>query len=322
MDFDLNDPKTKELFDYYGEDRKGDFETAYVYMKYLYEFVSTIFLGFGQPPIPEIAGLDPAVKQKIYSKLAGIASGFGSNETSIYHSKVITLKEAEKLVTQKEDLNIDVPETVVPFKLAKNIILNNPGSIAVGTCPCRKANPKSSCMPDPMEACLFLGDPHASFIVEHNPKFRKISQEEAVAILEDCDKRGFIHCAYFKKDMGSRFYAICNCCSCCCFGAKNIEMYRKSGSKGFVNLVSSGYVAEVSDDCIGCGDCVEWCQFKAISMKEDQSVAVIDLVKCMGCGVCEGNCPSGALSLRKEPSKGGVLDIDELTGQAMDKRRT
>ena len=228
MDFDLSDPKTKELFEYYGADGKRDFETAYIYMKYLYEFVSVIFQGFGQPPIPEMKDLDPEVLKGIYSKLAGIASGIGSNETSIYHSKVVTLEDAEKLVTQKVDVNIDVPETVVPFKLAKDVILNNPDSIAVGTCPCRKATAGSSCMPEPMEACIFIGDPHASVITELNPKFRKVTQEEAVEILEDCHKRGFIHCAYFKKDMGSRFYAICNCCSCCCLAGKYIQMLVKS----------------------------------------------------------------------------------------------
>ncbi len=311
MDIDLKDPKTKALFEFYGKEGEKDFEGAYLYMKYLYEFVSIIFQGMGKPPIPELAKVEPEVLQKIFSRLADVASGYGSNETSIYHSKVLKLEDAEKLVTQKVDVHIDVPETIVPFKLAKDVILNTPDAIAVGTCPCRKANPESSCMPDPMEACMFLGDPHASFIVEHNPKFRKVTQEEAVEILEDCHKRGFVHCAYFKKDMGSRLYAICNCCSCCCASLKGLELVH-NGLTDFASVVSSGYLAVVGDDCIGCGDCIDYCNFNAISMDEGESVAVIDLKRCMGCGVCEGGCSSGAITLRKEPSKGGVLDVEAL----------
>jgi len=51
-----------------------------------------------------------------------------------------------------------------------------------------------------MDVCLFVGDPVASFIAEHNTKYRKISQEEAVGILNAEHKRGHVHCAYFKRD--------------------------------------------------------------------------------------------------------------------------
>ena len=34
----------------------------------------------------------------------------------------------------------------------------------------------------------------------------------------DARAKGFVHCAYFKKDLGRRFFSICNCCSCCCQG--------------------------------------------------------------------------------------------------------
>ena len=314
MDIDLKDPQTKALFDFYGEKKEKDFESSYLYMKYLHEFISIVFQGFGMPPIPELEKLEPEVLEKLYAKLGAVAQGFGSIDTSIYHSKVVTLEDAQKLVTQEVDLNIDVPESVVPFKQAKDIILNNPDSIAVGTCPCRAANPESSCMPEPMEACMFLGDPHASFVAEHNPRFRKVTQKEAVEILEDCHKRGFVHCAYFKKDMGERLYAICNCCSCCCGGLKNTELFQ-NGATDFSNTAPSGYVAVVGDDCIGCGECVEVCPFKALFLNDDESLAVVNMDRCMGCGICESICPMEAIRLREDPSKGGILDIEKLSKQ-------
>jgi ferredoxin len=77
-------------------------------------------------------------------------------------------------------------------------------------------------------------------------------------------------------------------------------------------LASSGYVAEISDECMGCGDCVSTCNFFAISMDENEQKAVVDLEKCMGCGVCEDKCSTGAISLRRDPSKGEPLDLAEL----------
>jgi Pyruvate/2-oxoacid:ferredoxin oxidoreductase delta subunit len=311
MTYDLNDPATRKLYDSYGEGEKQDFETAYLYMKYLYEFVSIILQGFGAPPNPELESMDPAIIEKLNAKRDVILGGFGNKETSMYYSKVIRLENAEQLVTQEVDLHLAVPETIVPFKLARNVILNHPGAIAVGTCPCRLTNPESTCMQEPMEACLFLGDPHASFIAEHNPRFRKIEQKEAVTILEDCHKRGFVQCAYFKKDMGNRLYAICNCCSCCCGGIKTTNLFT-SGISPVNNLAPSGYVARVSDDCIACGDCVESCQFNAIVLRDDEDIAEISVEKCMGCGVCESRCPSDAITMEVDASKCGILDLEAM----------
>ena len=161
---------------------------------------------------------------------------------------------------------------------------------------------------------MFIGDPHASFIAEHNPRFRKVTQEEAAHILEDCHNRGFVHCAYFKKDMGNRLFAICNCCSCCCGGIK-IQNLFSNGVMEHSNVAPSGYVAEVNEGCTGCEECIETCQFNAIQMADDAEQAEIDVIKCMGCGVCENVCPAGAITLRVEPSKGGILDLDELKKQ-------
>ncbi|MFA5367584.1 MAG: 4Fe-4S binding protein, partial [Dehalococcoidia bacterium] len=160
--------------------------------------------------------------------------------------------------------------------------------------------------PGKQDVCLFIGDPFASFIGEKNPLFRKITQEEAVKVIEDAHKRGDVHCAYFKKDVGNKFFAICNCCDCCCLG---IKMWNMLG--GMVPIIApSGYIATVSDDCNGCGSCDGTCRFGAITLGDQ--VAEINVEKCMGCGVCEDVCPIGAIKLVRDPSKGEPLDLDEL----------
>jgi ferredoxin len=153
-----------------------------------------------------------------------------------------------------------------------------------------------------------VGDPQSAFLAELNPKFRRIDQEEGIKILEDAHERGFVHCAYFKKDFARRFIAICNCCSCCCLGMKTWNLF----GEDVPILAPSGYVSEVSEECVGCGDCVDACGFSALSMDDDGEKAVVDNKKCMGCGVCEDKCPTEAISLRRDPSKGEPLDLAEL----------
>jgi ferredoxin len=221
------------------------------------------------------------------------------------------LRDALQLVTQKKDLSLEPPETVIPYKQARSIILQNPTSLAVGECPCRAVAENPCLPPGEMEVCLFVGDPGAAFIAEFNPKFRKTTQEEAARILEDSHEKGFVHCAYFKKDFARRFVAICNCCSCCCLGMKAWNMF----GEAVPILAPSGYVAEIAESCTGCGECVDSCGFSALRFDEDEKIGVVDAEKCMGCGVCEDKCPTGDISLRRDPSKGEPLDLAQLMQQ-------
>jgi len=108
--------------------------------------------------------------------------------------------------------------------------------------------------------------------------------------------------------MLGRFYAICNCCSCCC-GAM------QAWQNGTPMLASSGYVAQVDEDlCAACGLCADFCQFAAISV--DDGFARIDAAACMGCGVCVSKCPQETISLVRDPAKGEPLEIQELIARA------
>jgi uncharacterized Fe-S center protein len=48
--------------------------------------------------------------------------------------------------------------------------------------------------------------------------------------------------------------------------------------------------------CIGCGDCMDHCAQKAISLNDEK--AVIDPEKCVGCGECILICPNGAIDVQ------------------------
>lgn len=219
-----------------------------------------------------------------------------------YHGKVMPLGEVSKLVTINRPVNTEVPEQVLPYTRAKEIILRNPEKIVLLDCPCR-AGMKSPCTPT--DVCLLIGDPFASFMREHHPdKTREITAEEAIRVLKAENARGHVSHAFFKDVMLGRFYAICNCCSCCC-GAM------KAQASGVHMLCSSGYLAEVQEEnCVKCGICAEKCQFKAIGFTKDSAFIRED--RCMGCGVCVETCAKDALSLRIAPEKGEPLLVDEL----------
>jgi ferredoxin len=302
---------TKDLYDAFPPDRKGDFWAGYLYLKYTEHFLNKT-LEISGAPHKELPPLDPAIEDMLSAVAWQVAENAASAETSLYHGKVMRPQDVRKLVTQKEDLHISPPERVVPFKIARDIILENPSSIVVGACPCRSQSPSPCLPPGEQDVCMFIGDPWAAFMDEQNASYHRISQDEAVKILDACHQKGFVHTAYFEHAAGNRLDAICNCCGCCCQGVK---MWNLLG--GAVPLLApSGYVAEVNEECNGCGLCADGtCKFAAISLGENGGSVVINRDKCMGCGVCEDVCPLEALHLRREPSKGDPLDLDELKAQ-------
>jgi ferredoxin len=299
---------TRRLYDAFPLERKSDFWAGYLYLKYTEHFFNKSIAGAGLQP-KKLPPLDPAVEEMLDALAWQVADSAESAETSLYHGKIVIHEDALKIFTQKEDLSITPPERVLPFKIARDIVLENPGSIAAGTCPCRAASPHPCLPPGEQEICLFIGDPWVTFMDEHNATYHRISQDEAVHKLEFCHEKGFVHTAYFEHAVGNRLDAICNCCNCCCMG---IRMWNLM--EGTLPLLApSGYVAEVNEECNGCGVCADnTCKFLAISLDEEGQKAVVNLEKCMGCGVCEDVCPVEGIRLRREPSKGDPLDLDEL----------
>ena len=281
-----------------------DFLHGYIYGRWTHLYIA---IGTGQHPLAKrLAPLTAWMEIQITKskKLNFEADSVSMADT--YHGKTLPLAEAKKLVLINEDINLPDLEQVIPYKRARAIVLKNPDHIVALDCPCRSAKP-NPCLP--LDVCLVVGEPFASFVVEHNPgKTRWITRDEAVAIIDAEDARGHVHHAFFKDAMLGRFYAICNCCACCC-GAIHAHQ------NGTPMLASSGYVAQVKDSaCIACGACTENCQFGALT-PGDLWVSV-DVEKCMGCGVCVDKCPQEAISLKRDESRGEPLEILALMEKA------
>ncbi len=216
-----------------------------------------------------------------------------------YHGKVMPTELARRIITLDHEIKRTDLERIIPYPAARDIVLKGPPSVALLDCPCRHAR-EDPCRPT--DVCMIVGE--GSFVLEHHPhRSRRITQQEALDVLQAEHERGHVHTAYFKDAMGDRFYAICNCCSCCCGG---LEAMRR----GVPMVASSGYVARVDEQaCIACGTCEATCPFDAITLER---TAVVSWENCMGCGVCEGQCDNGGIALVLDERKGLPLDVQEI----------
>jgi Pyruvate/2-oxoacid:ferredoxin oxidoreductase delta subunit len=293
-----------------------DFIHAYLYSRWPYQYMS---IGAGEHPIVRSCSAVISLLLRILCRFpidkpligkSGLKPGRinytkKSDQRTFadtYHGKVLRPDAARKLVSVKQEIKLTNLESVIPYTVARDLILTNPRHMVVLECPCRSARP-NPCYP--LDVCLIVAEPFISFVNEHYPdRARKINSDEAIDILHSEAERGHVHHAFFKEALFGRFFAICNCCACCC-GAMQAQR------NGIPMLASSGYVCVVDKDkCSACGTCVDKCPFGANRLA-DQYVQ-IDKRACMGCGVCTAFCPENALSLVRDYSRCDPLELDQL----------
>ncbi len=219
-----------------------------------------------------------------------------------YHGKVLIPEHAQAIITLNQKIPLRDLEQIIPFPVARDLVLTGPPDVAVYECGCRHAR-DNHC--EPTQVCMIIGQPFVDFVLEHNPhSSRRLTQSEALALLQAEHERGHLHTAWLKDACLDRFYVICNCCKCCCGGIEAMTRH------GIPLMASSGYVAQVDEIlCAACGTCEQACPFEAIEVEE---MAIVNWEACMGCGVCVGQCPNEAMSLVRDERKGEPLDVRAL----------
>ncbi|MDY6874998.1 MAG: 4Fe-4S binding protein [Chloroflexota bacterium] len=164
----------------------------------------------------------------------------------------------------------------------------------------------------PVENCLVFAPVEGAF--DHSKVDRAITKEEALHILHEAEEAGLVHCPGNYRD---GVHYICNCGTCCCGILRGVAEF------GIPTAVarSNFYALVDAEACIGCGECVERCQFEALAVPED--ICVVDYARCVGCGLCATVCTTGALRLERRPEGEGSpppADIKEWMIQRAQER--
>jgi len=100
-----------------------------------------------------------------------------------------------------------------------NDIVDNATGLALGPCTCRDVFKNCD---NPIDAEIMVGLTRNVFIEERPDDYREITRQEAKDILKQCHERGLIHTIVKCQQ---NFYAICNCCPCCCVPLRLSKKY-------------------------------------------------------------------------------------------------
>jgi Pyruvate/2-oxoacid:ferredoxin oxidoreductase delta subunit/predicted transcriptional regulator len=183
------------------------------------------------------------------------------------------------------NVSIDLNTQILAFDDVKNLI-DGASNLAVTRCSCRAND--GACGKD-LDVCIQV-DRAADYAIERGTG-KQISKEETIELLRKCEEEGLVHVAENKKALG---HVICNCCSDCCINWPSV----RPEMGAFV--APSRYKAWVDpEECIGCDLCLERCYFNALSMEEEEELAVVDAENCMGCGLCQVVCPTDAILMQE-----------------------
>jgi electron transport complex protein RnfB len=187
---------------------------------------------------------------------------------------------------------VSVSRPIAPYEDVKELIQSQ-DRIAVTKCFCAAQQQllEGGC-DQPLEVCIVLGF-YADYYVDLGMG-RRITQEEALEILDRSEEAGLVHQFADSLDPG----AICNCCPDCCGGLRVLKKLPNPAA-----FIISNHFAQVDQElCNGCEVCVDRCRMDAISMTADD-VAEINLDRCIGCGLCINVCATEALTLVSKPEE-------------------
>jgi ferredoxin len=188
------------------------------------------------------------------------------------------------------DESIPFELEIFPHERASEL-LENARSWGVRDCICRVQKDLIGQRCDhPVENCLVFAPAEGAF--DQSEVDRAISKEEALQILREAEEAGLVHSTgnYVKPH-----YYICNCCTCCCAILRGVAEF------GVPTAIANADFRAVVDAeaCVGCGDCVDRCQFGALSVPDE--TCAVDGMRCVGCGICATACPTNALQLERRP---------------------
>ena len=246
-------------------------------------------------------GIMPFVVGFYETQIGSIDAEFAQLFEAYYHeafSQVLSVQPAvHRVIPIGESVRQDME--VQPHENAIGIV-KQAQSWGVFDCICRvqKTLIGDPCE-HPIDVCMAMSAKPGAF--DHSTVIHAVTQEDAIATLTRAAEAGLVH-SVSNNQQGN--YYVCNCCTCSC------GILRGMAELGIANVVArSAFVNQVDISlCIGCEDCLDGCQFNALSLAGE--VIQVDSVRCVGCGVCIPLCQEGALGLVRRPEE-DVLAVPE-----------
>ena len=188
------------------------------------------------------------------------------------------------------------PDMLLPSRVVEHFIRKASFRFAMDFCICRDSVP---CRDYPREiGCLFLGAAARDISTDWG---REVSEDEAMEIVRRAREAGLVHSVgkgkldtvWLGVGPGEKLFTICNCCPCCCI-ARGLPYGHPILGENYNRM--PGLKIDVTDDCAGCGTCLEEkvCIFRGISMRDGHAVINED---CRGCGRCVTACPNQAIKV-------------------------
>ena len=181
---------------------------------------------------------------------------------------------------------------VRPFESAAEIV-DAMQAWGVQDCICRKQKALiGQACEHPIDVCMVMHPMANAF--DGNAVIHALTHDEALGTLRRAAEAGLVHSVSNSQE---GVYYVCNCCTCSC------GILRGMAELGIANVVAaSAFVNQVDEMlCNGCENCIQSCQFHALSM--DGALVKVNGIRCVGCGVCVINCSAEALSLVRRPEE-------------------
>jgi electron transport complex protein RnfB len=243
-------------------------------------------LGFGLMPF--VVGIYEMQLGRVDAELARL---FEDYYLQAFGQMLTTQPAFHRVVPIGESIRMDME--VQPFESASEIV-NQAQAWGVMDCICRvqKSLIGEPC-DHPVDVCMILSRRSNAF--DNHPTIQALDRQQAQATLRRAAKAGLVHSVSNNRQ---DITYICNCCTCSC------GILRGMADLGIANVVArSAFVNQVDESlCMGCQDCLDYCQFDALTLQDE--IAFVNQTKCVGCGVCVPACPEGALILtRRSPEE-------------------